>query len=103
MNPGKTIRYLRELRGIQQKDLAASLFITPPTLSLWERNIQNITIGNMKKVLDKLNFELAIKNPDGKIFILNCDRLPNLSILNIDKIYQSVGYSVVIVERKQEQ
>lgn len=100
MDPGKTIRYLRQLRGIQQKDLAASLFITPPMLSLWERNVQHITIGNMKKVLDQLDYKLAVKSPDGEISILDYDKLPNLSVSNIDKVYQSIGYKIVIVERK---
>ena len=100
MDPGKTIRYLRQLRGIQQKDLAASLFITPPMLSLWERNIQHITIGNMKKVLDQLDYKLAVKSPDGEISIFDYDKLPNLSVSNIDEVYQSIGYKIVIVERK---
>lgn len=46
------IKELRELRGLQQKDLAIDLGVTQPTISGWESGIKVPSARNTKKIAD---------------------------------------------------
>lgn len=46
------IKELREIRGLQQKDLAIDLGVTQPTISGWESGIKVPSARNTQKIAD---------------------------------------------------
>lgn len=56
---GETIAKYRKLKGLSQKELAASADITPQTLSCIESGINNPSFKVMIKFADTLNIPLA--------------------------------------------
>lgn len=60
MNPGKTLRSFRKLHGLTQHDLAAYLFVSDATISVWERNVCRISVEDFDKLLDYMGYKLTI-------------------------------------------
>ena len=51
MNSGKKIRELRKSKGLKLKDVANSLNISEQALSQYERNVRNINLEMLKKIV----------------------------------------------------
>lgn len=58
---GPLLRSLRVQQGISQKDLAARLGVTPPSLSHLEDDASNASIRRIMRVLAELDMELVVQ------------------------------------------
>lgn len=47
---GHRIRFLREIKGISQKDFAAKCNVSPAAASKWELNLSNPTKNNLLQI-----------------------------------------------------
>ncbi|MBQ8207964.1 MAG: XRE family transcriptional regulator [Clostridia bacterium] len=80
MNPsqklGLNIRFYRKLKNFTQAELAEKLFVTPQSLSKWEKGLANPDIWNLLRLAE--------------IFGVSCDRLLGNSENEIGKIMLAV-------------
>lgn len=59
MRPGAAVRAAREARGISLRALAASLKVSPATVSAFERDLAPITVARLERVAGLLDMEAA--------------------------------------------
>lgn len=55
----KNLKYLRSKKKISQQELADTLKIDRSTISRWESNEMDITVGNVLKIADVFNVSLV--------------------------------------------
>lgn len=54
----KNLRYIRQSKGISQQELADKLNLDRSTISRWENDEMDITIGNAIKIADYFNIPI---------------------------------------------
>ena len=104
----KNLKYLRGKKKISQQELADTLKIDRSTISRWESNEMDITVGNVLKIADVFNVSLVdlvgkdlrledenyqpIENKDFAEKIADILKNSNLSEKKKDKILSDVKF-----------
>lgn len=58
---GPLLRALRKQRGVSQKELASQLGVSPPTLSVLEKDASTASLQRVMRVLALLDMELVVR------------------------------------------
>ena len=65
----KNLKYIRQQRGISQQELADKLKIDRSTISRWENDEMDVTVGNALQIADFFN--IPMKELTGKDLTVN--------------------------------
>jgi transcriptional regulator with XRE-family HTH domain len=92
MRIGKTMKYIRELLGIGQKEMAFQLEMTQPTLSRIETDGMRVGINTLKKISSRLRIPIGL-------LIAEQDELSLGREPDMEKVYQAIAKVVLEVEK----
>lgn len=67
---GKLIKAAREKKGLTQEELAATLYVTSPAVSNWERDANGIDDALIPKIEEALDVKLSEKPQRGRKIII---------------------------------
>ena len=71
IDPAETIKNFRKLHKLQQKDIAAHMYVSAATISTWERKQCRVSAEDFIEIMDFLGYEVVVrkKNPEWKDII----------------------------------